>query len=105
MSGRPYMGIPREAIPWFPTIDPEKCINDSVCRDFCANDVFAQGDTSTLVANPLNCVVGCTSRRRVCPADAITFPGHAEFVEALRRLREQYARSPSSSEPARVHES
>ena len=93
MSARPYMGIPREAIPWFPTIDPEKCINDGVCLEFCANDVFAQGDISTIVANPLNCVVGCSSCMRVCPADALSFPDREVFVGTLRRLREQYAHS------------
>ena len=93
MSTRPYMGIPREAIPWFPTIDPEKCISDGVCLEFCANDVFSQGDTSTLVANPLNCVVGCSSCMRVCPTDALSFPDMEEFVETLRQLRERYARA------------
>lgn len=93
MSTRPYMGIPREAIPWFPTIDPEKCTSDGVCVEFCANDVFVQGDTATLVANPLNCVVGCSSCMRICPTDALGFPDQEEFVRTLRQLREQYARS------------
>lgn len=93
MSTQTYMGIPREAIPWFPTIDPDKCINDSVCIDFCANDVFAEGDIATVVANPLNCVVGCSSCARVCPSDALSFPDSEELVETLRQLREQYARS------------
>jgi NAD-dependent dihydropyrimidine dehydrogenase PreA subunit len=85
------MGILREAIAWFPTIDPEKCINDSVCLEFCANDVFAQGDIFTVVANPLNCVVGCSSCTRVCPTEALSFPDVKEFVVTLRRLRERYA--------------
>ena len=93
MSARPYMGIPREAIPWFPTIDPEQCINDGVCLEFCTNDVFAQGDTSTVVANPLNCVVACSSCTRVCPTDAISFPDMGEFVQTLGQLRERYARA------------
>ena len=93
MTTQTYMGIPRDVIPWFPTIDPDKCINDSVCIDFCANDVFAQGDISTVVANPLNCVVGCTSCARVCPSDALSFPDNDELVEILRQLREQHART------------
>jgi NAD-dependent dihydropyrimidine dehydrogenase PreA subunit len=91
MSAAAYMGIPREDIPWFPTIDAEKCTNCGACLDFCANDVFALGETSTRVANPLNCVVGCSSCTRICPADAVSFPDQKEFVETLRRLREQYA--------------
>ena len=93
MSTQTYMGIPREDIPWFPTIDPDKCVNDSVCIDFCDNDVFAQEDISTVVANPLNCVVGCSSCARVCPSDALSFPDNEELVEILRQLREQHART------------
>ena len=91
MSAKPYMGIPREEIPWFPTIDPEACINDAVCLEFCANDVFGQGDLTMLVANPMNCVVGCSSCTRICPTDAIHFPDLEGFVGTLRSLREQHA--------------
>ena len=91
MSGQSYMGIPREAIPWFPTIDAEACLNDRACLDFCANDVFVQGATTTIVANPLNCVVGCSACAQECPVDAITFPDKGVFVETLGRLREHYA--------------
>jgi NAD-dependent dihydropyrimidine dehydrogenase PreA subunit len=87
------MGIPRELIPWFPKIDPDKCINDGVCIDFCDNGVFAQLDISTVVANPLNCVVGCSSCARVCPSDALSFPDNEEFVAILQQLREQHART------------
>jgi NAD-dependent dihydropyrimidine dehydrogenase PreA subunit len=93
VSAQTYMGIPRDAIPWFPTVDPDKCINDGVCIEFCVNDVFAQDDISTVVANPLNCVVGCSSCARVCPSDALTFPDEHELVETLRLLRSHYARS------------
>lgn len=92
MNAQTYMGIPRGAIPWFPTIDPEACLNDSACLEFCSNDVFVQAESSTIVANPLNCVVGCSACTSVCPTDALTFPDKGEFVETLRRLREQYAR-------------
>ncbi len=91
MSGQTYMGIPREAIPWYPTIDPEACLNDAECLQFCSNDVFAAGEKTTIVANPLNCVVGCSACTSVCPTDALHFPDKRAFVETLRRLREQYA--------------
>jgi NAD-dependent dihydropyrimidine dehydrogenase PreA subunit len=92
MSGGSYMGIPREAIPWYPRIDPELCINDRACLDFCSNDVFAEANGSTIVANPLNCVVGCSACTSVCPTGALTFPDQQELVEGLRRLRQEYAR-------------
>lgn len=91
MSARAYMGIPREEIPWFPTIDAEACIDDAACLESCANDVFAQGDLTMLVANPMNCVVGCSSCTRICPTDAIHFPDQQELVQTLAGLRQQHA--------------
>ena len=32
--------VPREKIPWFPTINYDACIHDRECIDFCKNDVF-----------------------------------------------------------------
>ena len=32
--------VPREKIPWFPTIDVDACIGDQECVKFCKNDVF-----------------------------------------------------------------
>ncbi len=90
MSSGRYMGIPREEIPWFPTIDPALCTNCGACRDFCANDVFAVGEAVTEVAQPLNCVVGCRSCTRACTAGAISFPTDGELIETLRGLREKY---------------
>lgn len=90
MSSRSYMGIPREEIPWFPTIDPEKCTNCGACKDFCANDVFAAGEAAMEVVWPLNCVVGCNSCTRACPAEAISFPNNEELIKVLRELREKY---------------
>jgi len=89
VSSDSYMGIPREKIPWFPTIDPEKCTNCGACKDFCSNGVFALGETVMEVVQPLNCVVGCRAYTRECPADAISFPADEELVKTLRELREK----------------
>jgi NAD-dependent dihydropyrimidine dehydrogenase PreA subunit len=91
MAGRDYMGIPREEIPWYPTINTDLCINDSLCIDFCSNDVFAQGELTTIVANPYNCVVGCSACAKECPVGAITFPDKKELVKILNELRPKYA--------------
>jgi len=96
MSGRSYMRIPREEIPWFPTIDSDLCLNDGICVDFCSNGVFAVDDIQTKVVNPYNCVVGCSACANECPAGAITFPDTRELVEKLRELRAKYA--PQKSE-------
>jgi len=90
MSSDSYMGIPREKIPWFPTIDPEKCTNCGACKDFCANDVFVPGETVVEVARPFNCVVGCSACARECSTGAVSFPTDEELVKSLRELREKY---------------
>ena len=89
MSEQFYMGIPREQIPWFPTIDEEKCSNCGECLEFCSNDVFEEGETSTIVANPYNCVVGCTGCKKICDSDAISFPSNDELISWLKELREK----------------
>lgn len=87
MAGREYMGIPREKITWFPTIDANACTRCGECVEFCHNDVLSLGEKATVVANPYNCVVGCSSCQKVCPVDAISFPSNAELVAQLRELR------------------
>lgn len=41
-----WRGIPREEIPWFPTIDAEKCIGCRECVAICKNGVLAFDETS-----------------------------------------------------------
>ena len=89
MSAGDYMGIPREQIPWFPTIDKEKCTNCGECLEFCEHDVFEQGETVMQVTNPYNCVVGCSSCRKVCEFDALTFPSNDKLVSWLKELRKK----------------
>lgn len=90
MAGQTYMGIPREEIPWYPTIDPDLCTSCNACMDFCSNDVFAQGELSTVVANPYNCVVGCSACINECPSEALSFPKKEDIIKILRELREKY---------------
>lgn len=95
MAENTYMNIPREKIPWYPTIDTEKCTNCGSCMDFCSNDVFEQGEESMKVTQPFNCVVGCSACMKVCPADAIGFPDQQELVETLKNLRREYRNASS----------
>lgn len=85
------MNIPREEIPWFPTIDEGLCTNCGVCIGFCANEVYALNDMQTRVAAPYNCIVGCSGCETLCTPGAIRFPDMGEFMLKLDELRTQYS--------------
>lgn len=76
-----WRGIPREEIPWFPTIDAEKCIGCRECITICKNGVLAFNEETqkSTVVNPYNCVVECRTCAKLCPAEAINFPDANEF--------------------------
>jgi len=90
MADATYMGIPRKEIPWYPTINEDLCTRCNACMDFCSNDVFAQGEITTIIANPYNCVVGCSSCSTECTAEAISFPSKKDLVKMLQELRQKY---------------
>lgn len=89
------MLIPREKIPWYPTIDYDKCIGCLTCVNFdkeTGHNVYdVEGNPPRpVVRNPYSCVVGCRACATLCPANAIKFPSMKELREALRKLRLEY---------------
>ena len=93
----PASTIPREKIPWFPTVDLELCTGDQECFNFCKNDVFTWDEENArpIVKNPYNCVVGCQACINVCPVEALSFPSKDELRETMKRLRaEMQAQAP-----------
>jgi NAD-dependent dihydropyrimidine dehydrogenase PreA subunit len=91
MALEKYMNIPREEIPWFPTIDENLCTNCEACIEFCANGVYALDDVQTHIVAPFNCVVGCSGCETLCTPGAIRFPDMGEFMLVLHELRTRYA--------------
>jgi NAD-dependent dihydropyrimidine dehydrogenase PreA subunit len=89
----------REKIPWFPTIDPDLCIGDQDCVEFCKNNVLAFDENTfkVLVVNPYNCVVGCSSCATICPQEAIHFPSQADLRNTLRKLHSESSGSAPST--------
>lgn len=89
--------IPREKIPWFPSIDHDLCTGDQECFNFCKNGVFTWDDENQrpIVQNPYNCVVGCQACMNICPTGAITFPGKEELRQAMKRLRAEMEHEPT----------
>jgi NAD-dependent dihydropyrimidine dehydrogenase PreA subunit len=89
--GQLYQGIPREEIPWFPIINPERCDNCLKCLEFCPYDVYQAPEGKLDVARPFNCLVGCARCRSICPQNAIHFMEYRDLGMLLKQLRRQRA--------------
>ena len=62
---------------WYPVIDYSRCTNCLECIDFCLFGVYGVSDSDLiLVETQDNCKKGCPACSRVCPENAIMFPGH-----------------------------
>ena len=70
-----WHGIPRTEIPWFPTVDVQKCIGCELCYVTCGRGVYQMADRKSVVGKPFDCMVGCSTCGVVCPTQAISFPG------------------------------
>jgi CDP-4-dehydro-6-deoxyglucose reductase len=86
---KPWHGIPREEIPWHPTVDEDVCIGCGTCVVSCSRLVyrFDFERKKAVVADPLNCMVGCRTCASTCPANAIGFPSR-DVVLALEERPE-----------------
>jgi NAD-dependent dihydropyrimidine dehydrogenase PreA subunit len=82
--------VPRENIPWFPTLDAGRCTGCGICLDFCPHGVYEKGDGSSavVVRYPFHCVVGCSNCEARCPERAIAFPDLEAITVLIRKLRE-----------------
>ncbi len=62
---------------WYPVIDYTRCTNCMECIDFCLFGVYGVDKLDRiLVEQQDNCKKGCPACSRVCPENAIVFPGH-----------------------------
>ncbi|KXB07449.1 hypothetical protein AKJ51_01350 [candidate division MSBL1 archaeon SCGC-AAA382A20] len=79
-----WMGIDRKKIDWNSTVDPEKCAGCALCVIGCGRNVFEYDfeNEITVVENPYQCKVGCTTCGTYCPTGAISFPKE-EYVRKL----------------------
>lgn len=76
MSGdkKIWHGIPRDEIPWKPTVDAEACIGCQLCYVTCGRGVYEIADGVAVPVAAMECVVGCSTCSNVCPTGAISFP-------------------------------
>ena len=72
---RNWRGIPREQIPWYPTVDEDLCDGCGVCLRMCATGALVATECGKVcVIEPFACVVGCNSCAKLCKPGAILFP-------------------------------
>lgn len=93
MSQKTYHGVPRNKIPWGPTINYEKCISCGKCVDYCKLGAYEfeekEGKKMSVVKHPTNCVVFCTGCQEQCPTGAIAHPSKEKTRELIRKLQKQ----------------
>jgi NAD-dependent dihydropyrimidine dehydrogenase PreA subunit len=85
-----FMGVPRTKIPWWPTIDYEKCNFCMECDKFCPHNVYEKiedEEKKLIIKNPYNCVVFCRACAKACALDALTFPDKREITKLIKDLR------------------
>jgi NAD-dependent dihydropyrimidine dehydrogenase PreA subunit len=89
MTKQPYKGIPREKIPWYPTIDYNKCVSCGKCIDYCKLGVYSldKKKKRPIASSPFNCVVLCKGCQDICSSEAISHPSRKKTVELIRKLR------------------
>ena len=82
-------GLPRELIPWGPTVDPSRCRGSGECVRFCPNNVyeFEESTRKARVANYHQCTVMCCNCVAVCPNGAISFPEPEQFLDAVQAIK------------------
>lgn len=84
---KPWHGVPRESIPWYPTVDEKKCIGCGLCFVTCGRNVYEMINKKAKVENPFDCLVGCSTCATVCPVDAISFPDK----DMIQKVQREYA--------------
>ena len=85
-----FMGVPRNIIPWWPTIDYDKCTYCMDCDTFCPHKVFEKRENEEkqlIIANPYNCVVFCRACSKICTPDALNFPDKKEITSIIKDYR------------------
>lgn len=82
-----WHGIPREEIPWLPTVDAEACIGCQLCYITCGRAVFEMHENIAVAVAAMECMVGCSTCGNVCPTGAIAFP-NLDAVWKIERERQ-----------------
>ena len=84
-----WENIPREQIPWFPTVSEELCNGCGNCLEVCPKDVFEKLENGkVMVVDPFLCIVGCCFCKSACDPHAIMMPNR-EMLDQYRHGQRQ----------------
>lgn len=62
-------------VPWYPVIDPDRCVDCKQCMNFCLFGVYGEDEEGRVdVVEPESCKTNCPACARICPQAAIIFP-------------------------------
>jgi CDP-4-dehydro-6-deoxyglucose reductase len=86
---KPWHGIPREEIAWYPTVVAERCLGCGLCVTSCGRKVyrFNYEDNLAVVEDPFHCMVGCSTCATICPGEAIEFPSRGYIQQLIRKRK------------------
>lgn len=92
-----FMGVPREMIDWYPTIQEEFCNDCGDCVNFCAHDVFDLKGQKVNIKNPKNCVVFCQACQKMCPKEgAMKFQPKTEVLAQIKQIKKELRKKSKS---------
>jgi len=84
---QPWHGIARDQITWHPVINPEVCNGCGLCVTSCGRSVFRYDYDArrSVVTEPGQCMVGCTTCANTCPEQAISFQPLSDLRVVIKR--------------------
>ena len=97
-----WHGIPREEIPWFPTVDADACIGCQLCYVTCGRAVYEMRDGVAVAVDPMSCAVGLLHLRQHLPDRRDHVPAARRRVEARTRTADLPHRQEGSRPQART---